>query len=257
MAAATALKPWLMLPLGFRFRGFLLDRVTRKELRSDHFVLEVEHGVEYFGLHRSQFIRWGAIVLGVVVLIAAIFWYRSYQHGVREEALAAALQIQNATVGPQQNEFTLAYPSQTAKEQASSKAFSELASKYPGDAEGIIAEYYLATSAADKGDLTQAEKFFKSVSESSEKSYASLAKLSLATIYQSQGKLSDGEKLIRSVMDNPTVLVSKEEAIIALARLIGPTNSAEARKLLEPLRANTRSAVSRTALSALSDLSQK
>ena len=234
-----------------------MDRVTRKELRSDHFVLEVEHGVDYVGHHRAQFIRWGAIALGAVILIAGTFWYRSYQHGVREEALGAALQIQNANVGPQQNEFTLAYPTQTAKDQASSKAFAELASKYPGDAEGIIAEFYLATGAADRGDLAQARKFFKSVSESNEKSYASLAKLSLATIYQSEGKLSEGEKLIRSIMDNPTVLVSKEEAIIALARLIGPTNPVEARKLLEPLRANTRSAVSRTALSALSDLSQK
>ena len=234
-----------------------MDRVTRKELKSDHFVLEVEHGVEYVGHHRRQFIRWGVIALGVLLVIGGFFWFQSYRHGVREEALASTMLIQNANVGPQQNEFTLAFPTQSMKDQASTKAFTELAAKYPSDAEGIIAEYYLASAAADKGDLAQAEKHFKLVSDSSEKSYASLAKLSLATIYQSQGKLSDGEKLIRSVMDNPTILVSKEEATIALGRLIGPSNPKEARKLLEPLRESKRAPVSRAALSALGDLSQK
>ena len=104
--------------------------------------------------------------------------------------------------------------------------------------------------------MQEAERRFKLVVDNGDAPYASLAKLALAQIYQSQGKGAEGEKLIRSLIDHPSVLVSKEEATIALARLIAPTKPQEARKLLEPLRSNERSAVSRAALPALSDISQ-
>lgn len=234
-----------------------MDKVTRKELKTDRFALEVEHSVEYVSVHRSQIVKWGSLAAAAVLLIVGTLWYRSYQHAARQQALAAAIQIQNSQVGPSQSEYAISYPSQADKDQAVSKAFSDLIAKYPGSDEAMIGEFYLAAQAADKGDLTQAQKRFQLVVDSGPKDYASLAKLSLAQIYQSQGKLSEAEKLVRSVMDNPTVLVSKEQATISLAHLVAPSNPQEARKLLEPLRANPRGAVSRAALTALGDLPQK
>ena len=234
-----------------------MDRITRKELKSDRFALEVEHSVSYVSHHRKNFLQWGGIALGVVVLLVAIFWYRGYRHGVRQEALSSALRIQNASVGPQQSEFALGYPTEADKKNASNKAFTELAAKYPNSDEGSIAEYYLGASAADKGDLAQAEKRFKLVADNGEKAYASLAKLSLAQTYQAQGKLSEAENIVKSIIDHPTVLVSKEEAVIALAHIMATSKPQEARKLLEPLRSSQRSAISRAALTALSDIPQK
>lgn len=234
-----------------------MDKETRKELKSDHLVMEVEHGVEYVQDHRKQFIRYGAIAAAAIAVVAGIVWYQGYRHEERQAALAAAMEIPQANVGPAQNEFTLAFPTQDAKDKAWTKAFSELAAKYPGSDEGVIGEYYIAVQAADKGNFAVAEKGFKSVAESGEKSYASVAKLALAQVYQGQGKQKDAEQLIRSVMENPTAMVSKEQAIIALARCIAPANAQEARKLLEPLRANTRAGVSRAALSALGEIPQK
>ena len=234
-----------------------MDKLTRKELKSDNFAIEVEHGVGYVTDHRQTFIKWGSIGLAVVVAIVAIAWYRGYQHDKRAEALAAALQIQNAMVGPPQNEFALAYPSQAEKDKASGKAFADLAAKYPNTSEGEIGEYYLAAAAADKGDLAQAEKRFKLVADSGEKDYASLAKLSLAQIYQAQNKIPEAENLIKTVIDHPTSLVSKDEATIALAHVMANSKPQEARKILEGLRGSQRSAISRAALTALSDIPQK
>lgn len=234
-----------------------MDKITRKELKSDHFALEVGHGVDYLGDHRNMILRWGSIALAVIVLAVGISWYRSSQRAERQQALTSALQIQNSSVGPAQNEFTLAFPSQADKDKAMQKAFSDIAAKYPDTDEGMIAEYSLGSVAADKGDLAQAEKRFKLVADSGSKTYASLAKLSLAQVYQAQGKTADAETLVKSLIDHPTMLVSKEQAIIALAHLKAASNPTEARKLLEPLRASQRGAVSRAALTALSDLPQK
>ena len=81
-----------------------------------------------------------------------------------------------------------------------------------------------------------------------------MAKLSLAPIYSATGRQAEAERLLRSVVDKPTLFVSKEQATIALARLIAKNKPEEARKLLEPLRTE-RSAVSRAALAALAEIS--
>ena len=83
-----------------------------------------------------------------------------------------------------------------------------------------------------------------------------MAKLSLAQLYASEGNLSEARKLLQSLIDHPSGLVSKEAAIIALAHILAPSDPQAARKLLEPLRASERSAVSRQALTALSELSR-
>ncbi len=235
-----------------------MDRLTRKELKSDKFALEVEHTVDFVTDHRAQVVRYGAIALAVIVLAVAWHFYSSYRHDARQEALRAASRILDANVGPPPtpaNPSMLNYPTEEARQKALVKEFTDLAANYSGSEEAATALYYLATNAADKGDTAGSEKYFKQVIDSGYANYASMAKLALAHLYASQGKVADGEKLIRSVIDKPTDFVSKEDATISLARLLAHTRPDEARKLLEPLR-TARSAVSRAALSALSDMSQ-
>ena len=234
-----------------------MDRLTRKELKSDRFALEVQHSVQYVSGHRQQLVRWGGVAAAVIVIAVGVFAYLNYQRSVRQSALHDAMQIQNANVGPQQNEYTLSFPTAPDRQKAVVKAFTELAAKYSGSDEGTIAQYMLATNAADQGNLAEAEKRLKTVVDSGNASYGSLAKLSLASIYAGEGKQAEGEKLIQSLIDHPTVMVSKELATISLAELVVNSDPARARKMLEPLRGSPRPNVSKAALTALSDLPQK
>ena len=234
-----------------------MDRLTRKELKSDRFALEVQHSVEYVAEHRRQVVRWASISGAVVLLIVGVFVYRNYERGVRQEKLASAMQIMNATIGQTQSEYAVSFPTTAERDKAATKAFTELATKYPGTDEGVLAEFYLGTNAADAGNIDEAAKRYKVVVDDGSGPYASMAKLSLAQIYAAQGKQVEGEKLIQSVIDHPTELVSKESATIALAKLVAPKDPARARKMLEPLRGSPRSGISRSALNALDDISQK
>ncbi len=233
-----------------------MDRITRKELKTDKFALEVEHTVEYFAEHRKQAIRYGAIALVLIILVAGFSYYRRHQRTARQEALNAALEVQRAAVGEAPSEFAKSFPNQAEKDKAATKAFGDIISKYPGSDEAAIARYYLGTIAADQGKLADAEKAFKEVAESGNEKYASLAKLALADIYRGQGKIAEGEKLLRSLIQKPTEFVSKEHATIVLAQLLGDSRPEEARKLLEPLRTE-RSVISRQALTLLSQLPAK
>ncbi len=233
-----------------------MDRITRKELKTDKFALEVGHTVDFFEEHRTQILRYGAIAIAVVLVVLALFFYRREQQIERQQVLANAIQVQEAPVGGAAPGTPLVFPTQEAKDQQATKAFGEVIAKYPGSDEAMIAEYYLGSIAADQGKLADAEKRFSKVAEGSDKNYASLAKLSLAQVYFIQGRADQGEKLLRSVMEHPTVFVSREQAAIVLARELAKTKPAEARKLLDPLR-SSRSAVSQVAIQMYSELPQK
>lgn len=227
-----------------------MDRITRKELKTDKFALEVEQAVEFFNQHKQQITRYGTIALVLILLVLAGGWYSRRQRAVRQQALNEALQIYNAPVGQTGNPFLPGYPSEEEKNKAARKAFTDLATRYGGSDEGLIATYYLGTMAADQGDMKEAERRLRQVAESRNANYASLAKLALAEIYRAQGKLSEAEKLLRSLMEKPTEFVSREHATIVLGEMLMSSRPEEARKLLEPLRTE-RSVISRHALTAL------
>jgi predicted negative regulator of RcsB-dependent stress response len=231
-------------------------RITRKELKSDRFALEVEHTVTFFEEHRQELVRYGGIALAVIVLIFGYSVYSRRQHGTREAALARAIQVQEAQVGPPQPGENKNFPTQEAKDQVALKTFSDLAGQYPGSDEGLIAEYYLGAIKADQGKLAEAEKNFKDVADRASSNYASLAKLSLAQIYFADGRADQGESVLRDLIAHPTVFVSKEQATLTLARFLGTKKPAEAHKLLQPLL-NERGAVGQEAIRLNGELPQK
>ena len=233
-----------------------MSRITRKELKSDKFALEVEHTFTFFEEHQQEMLRYGAIALAVIALIVGYAVYRGHQHSVRQEALAAAIRVQEAPAGGVSANGGLAFPTQEAKDAEAIRVFTELKNKYPGSDEAQVAEYYLGAIKADQGKLAEAEKSFQQVADHGDAQYASLAKLSLSQIYFSDGRTQQGETILRDLMAHPTPFVSKEQATLMLARFMLIKNPAEARKLLDPLR-TVPGTVGQVALTMYGELGQK
>jgi predicted negative regulator of RcsB-dependent stress response len=227
-------------------------RITRKELKTDKFALEIEHTVTLFEEHRKEIVRYGSAGLAVILVILGFVFYSGRQHAAREQALTKAIGIEEAPVGaaPQGQQ---SYPTQDAKDTAALKAFTDLKSQYGGSTEGEIAEYYLGAIKSDQGKLADAEKSFTEVADHGDAKYASLAKLSLAQICFADGRSAKGETLLRDLIAHPSIFVSKEQATIMLARFLGPKKPVEARKLLDPLR-TVPGAVGQLALQAYGEL---
>src|SRR5258708_20753633 len=190
------------------FWSFSLDRQTRKNLKTDKFAEEVFDVFDWASTHKTEMIRYGAILVAVVVIgLGAMFYSRS-RAGQREEALANALRIDEATVGgaaPQGG--GLHYNSEEEKTKARAQAFAGLA-KYNGTQEGAIAEMFLAGSDVDAANLTDAKKRFQRVVDDAPKPYASIARLALAQVYAAQDTAADAEKLLRDLLDIPKANVS-------------------------------------------------
>jgi predicted negative regulator of RcsB-dependent stress response len=227
-------------------------RITRKELKTDRFALEIEHTVTLFEQYRKEIVLYGGVGLAVAVVVLGFVLYSGHQHAVREQALAKAIEIQETPVGPAQP-GQQSFPTQDAKDQAALKAFTDLKNQYGGSAEGEIAEYYLGAIKSDQGKLGDAEKSFAEVADRGDARYSALAKLSLAQIDFADGHSDKGETILKDLMAHPSIFVSKEQATILLARLIGPKRPAEARKLLDPLR-NMPGSVGQVALQVYGEL---
>ncbi len=232
-----------------------MDRLQREKLKHDKFVEQVGHTIEVAAEHKNQLYRVGGAVVALLVIGLGVYFYMGYASSQRQEALRQALRVQQAQIGPGESEYVLSYPDQATKDRETEKALREVANKYPNSDEGAIAHFYLGAMYSDQGKSAEAEKEWKIVADSGEKAYASQAKFSLAQLYASDGRVAEAEKLLRDLIANPTIMVSKEQAQITLARVLAPTKPEEARKLLEPLRSE-RSAVSRTALNALGELNR-
>ena len=232
-----------------------MARITRKELKTDKFALEVEHTFTFFEEHQKEALRYGAIALAVILLGAGIYFYRGHQGVVRQQALAGAILVQEAPVGSNNPSAALTFATAAEKNAAAIRAFSEVAARYSGSREAIIAENYLGAIAADNGKLDEAAKRFQHVAESGDRFLAPVAKLSLAQVYLSQGKVKEAQDLLRSLVANPSDFVSKEQATFALARALAKTNPEEARKLVDPLRSSKSSPVSQDAVTLYQELS--
>jgi hypothetical protein len=111
-------------------------RITRKQLKSDKFALEVEHTVTFFDEHRTAIIRYGAIALAVIILVGGYSYYAKRQHNARQAELAKVLSAISAPVGAPAPD---GFPTQQAKDQQVIKLATDLEKK--GHEEGDIAGF--------------------------------------------------------------------------------------------------------------------
>jgi hypothetical protein len=232
-----------------------VDRQLKKVVKSDEFKQQVWHSIDFVKDHKAEAQKYGGIALAVLVIAGGIYFYVNHQGDVREEALAHALRVDQGTVGANTQAANLHFDTQEDKDKAREKAFREVASKYPGTQEAAISLMNLGQAAVDKGDLAEGEKDFKTVADSAPSAYASQAALALAQLYSLENKDAEAEKLLDNLIKNPSVTVSKDEAELALIKVMGKTDPAKARKRLEDLQARAKStAISKAAVSEMAEL---
>ena len=124
--------------------------LTRKELKQDKFAVEVEHTVDYFAAHRKQAIRYGAIALAVILIVARRFYlpqFAEFGPAAGSGRSDYALERAGGRCRPgRRAELSHARPRKTTRStRLSTKSLPITAVRE----EAYIAEYYLGASALD------------------------------------------------------------------------------------------------------------
>ena len=232
------------------------DHLTRKELKQDNVALKVEQTFNFVSLHKQQAIRMGGALVALIVIVAAVFYYRSSQKTVRAQMLGDAITLQGAPVGAAPPNGSPSFPTEAAKKDAVAKSYSKIISEHSGSNEAYISEYSLASIDTENGKLDDARKKYQDVADHAEQNYASLAKLALAQLDFAENRVPEAEAILKDLSDHPTDLVSKNQATFALAKGLIPTKPEEARKLLIGM-ASAASDISQVAVAAMQDLPQQ
>lgn len=211
-----------------------MTRHELKELQQDQFATKVTDAVEFASTHRSLVIRWSVIAVAIVALAWGGYWYYNHEKAERQAALRDAFDIAEASVGPIANPYTKNFPTQEAKDAATLKAFTGVATKYAGSKQGYLAEYWVALIRNDKGETAAAIQELRDVAGSSY-SIAAMGKVSLANLLAGQGKYAEAEQILTGLVNKPTDLVSKEHAQILLARVLAKHDPKAANALLNSI----------------------
>jgi predicted negative regulator of RcsB-dependent stress response len=223
----------------------------KEQLQHDAFTDNVSGVLSYASSHQEKLTRWAIILGAVLILTGIVFWYSSFRREQRRDELQKAFAVYEAPVGATAAAAGRSFPTQDEKNKSSLKAFSEVAAKFKGDEEGLIARYYVGTLKAQMGDSKGAEGELKAVA-SEGKQCAALAKIALAQLLSGQNRQNEAQSLLREVVNKPTDLISKEQAQLLLAQSLESTNPAEAKKLLQSLRAPNQSPAITRAVDQLS-----
>jgi len=107
-----------------------VDRTTRHDLKSDKFVQEVAHSVEFLESHRGQLIRYGSIVLALVVVGVGLYYFLQTRKRARFGELSSAMLVYNSAVGPDLGNRMRSFPTEEARQQAIKKSMNGFIEKY-------------------------------------------------------------------------------------------------------------------------------
>jgi predicted negative regulator of RcsB-dependent stress response len=135
-----------------------MDRQHRHDLKHDKFVDEI--GALSVRARANQ--RLLLLIAGAVVAVAAIaygiFFFRGNREGQAQQALAAAIETNEATVSAEkpQNATGPWFKTEAERNTAAERQFREVQSKYSGTDAADVASLYIARAAVTKGDTKTA-----------------------------------------------------------------------------------------------------
>jgi predicted negative regulator of RcsB-dependent stress response len=148
------------------------------------------------------------------------------------------------------------FPSDAAKKDAVTRAFTKIVNEHSGSTEAYTAELSLAGMDVEAGKMSDARKRYQDVADHGSAGFASMAKLALAQLDFGDGKTAEAQSILKDLQDHPTDMVSKGQATYTLAKGLAATQPEEARKLLMGLAATPTDA-SQLAVTALQELPSK
>lgn len=219
-----------------RSQRFSVDKLSRKELKTDHFAEAVGHTLEELGQRRALVTRMAVIGLVVVLLIVAGVSYFRYRAAERAEELHALFRLLESPIQEAGVSGSRVFATETERDAAVAKKADEIVTAYPGSNEAAMAQYFLATNLVESGDLNKALETLESAVKAGDSDTRGLVNFTKAQVLRALGKNEEAETTLRAVVANPGGMVAADQATLALAEILAEGKPDEAIKLLEPLR---------------------
>lgn len=214
-----------------------MARIRRKDLKRDRFVEEVTHQVEYVSGHRKQFVAAG---IAVVVLLVAGLGYWTYDRQRRIESSAAlqdAIELFHGQITTEERPGFKTFSTEAGRIEEVTRALDAISLDYSGTAAATGASYYSGLLDREQGNKAEARSHFEQAVRGRGTEYAALARMALGALLLDQGDAEAAREHFQALVDDPTQLVSRDQANIEVARTFVDTDPEQAREILGAIRA--------------------
>jgi TolA-binding protein len=214
----------------------LAQHISRRELKKDEVRDTLAHGAEAVLSHQQSTIY---IVLVAVIVALGVYAWRTHTEQQETRAASAfttAMNAFQAPVGAPAAPGQISYPDASKKFTDAEHKFADVASKYPRTRSGRLADYYEALSLEKIGKSEDAKKSLQRIASSRDEEAGALAKFELAKLDDATGQSDQAIKLYRELIDEPSVLVPKSVAMLALAEHYIQKDPTQAAKILAQIK---------------------
>ncbi len=213
-----------------------MARISRKQLKKDRFAEEVGHHVSYIRENRTKVT---VLVVAVIVAIVAgsgFYRYRQQQTAAVRRAFQDSMNVFHGVVSLDEKEGQVTFATTIEKEMRTTQALQQVIDEYSGRFESRMARLHRAMFDLETGKYDEGQAKLEALTEDSDEEVATLARIALADLLRHQGKLDESRRHYEHVIENPSVMVPKERAQLALIDVIKETDPEDAMKKLQEIQ---------------------
>lgn len=212
-----------------------MARISRKQLKHDRFVEEVGQSVVYVSSHRKQLLIWGGVAIALIIAIASYAGYRRTRAAETRAEFHKAVEMYHGKVDTEQQPGGITFPTTIARFRDTTEQLQKVIREYAGSDEALAAAYYLALLEIEQEKVEEAQKRLQGI-VGDKGEYAALARLALADLHARRQEDEPARRHYQHLIDNPTRVVPKSRAQLALARYLSTTDKEEeAKTILEEM----------------------
>ena len=146
------------------------------------------------------------------------------------------MNVFHGVVSLDQQEGQVTFATSIEKEMRTAEALDTVIKDHSGRFEGRAAQLYRAMFDLEMGEYDAGREKLETLIGNSNKDLATLARMALADLSRHQGKLDESRKHYQYVVDNPSTMVPKVRAQLALINIIKETDLDDAAKRLREIQ---------------------
>ncbi len=214
----------------------MATRITRKQLKKDRFAEEVGHQVSYIREHRTKVTVLAVLLVVAIVGGSGFYRYRAQQTAAARRAFQDSMNVFHGTVALDQKEGQVTFATSIEKEMRTTEALEKVINDHSGRFEGRAAELYRAMFDLEMGEYDEGRTKLEALIGDSNKDLGALARMGLADLLRHQGKLDESRKHYEYLVENPSAMVPKVRAQLALISVLKETDPDDAAKTLREIQ---------------------
>jgi TolA-binding protein len=198
-----------------------MDRQHRHDLKHDKFVDEIGALSVRARANQRLLLAIAGAVVAIAVIAFGIYFYRANREENAQQALASAIEVNEASIGETKPEGSTGphFKTEAERTAAAEKAFNDVRAKFSGSTAADVAGLYVARIAVAKGDVKTARTLLQEfVSDHDDNILVGTARFSLYQLRIENGEAAQVAQELEAEVAKTEPVLPGDSLLVLLAQ---------------------------------------